>query len=76
MKIINIGMFPCNNTFKRKAEMTFRDTRKDKGIGENSMILGICADEEIIGLGVELNEKVLRRFIQSGRGPRFIGRKR
>ena len=28
------------------------------------------------GLGVELNEKALRRFIPSGRSPRFIGRKR
>ena len=28
------------------------------------------------GLGVELNEKALQRFIPSGRSPRFIGRKR
>ena len=28
------------------------------------------------GLGVELNEKALQRFILSGRSPRFIGRKR
>jgi L-alanine-DL-glutamate epimerase-like enolase superfamily enzyme len=27
------------------------------------------------GLGVQLNEKALQRFIPSGRSPRFIGRK-
>jgi hypothetical protein len=77
MKIIGMGMFPCNiTTFKGKVKMTFRNARRGKGIGENNVLIGTHTDEEITGLGVELSEKAVQRFILSGRGPRSIGRKR